>query len=207
MILNSKSNLIRDVGDLHKKLILFGVLLCVFITALVIMSSIKSSNILSGESVEEALTKYLESTGNPVFIEKIREKGTINEDTVLAFNLNVNLSSVSYSIVKKQRDGKWLVEKLDSIPTTKHPGETNPYSYASIVSEDVNGYWGVIFEPNIKTIVLRGEKEEFATVVDLPKGNALWYKVFRKSGEEMTDVVIVKAIDSNGKEVPWSFLD
>jgi hypothetical protein len=195
------------VGDLKKKLLLFSVILCMFTVLVIVVPSIKSKSSLTGESIEEAINKYSESMGNPIIIERIVEKVTIDKDTVLVFMLNENFSTVYYSIVKKQWNEKWMVKNLSGTPTTKHPGETNPYSYTNIISEDVNGYWGVIFDSIIETIVLRSDKEEFATVIDSPNSNPFWYKVYQKSGEEMANVEIVKAIDSEGNEVPWSSHD
>jgi hypothetical protein len=192
---------------LKKKTILFSVILCIFTVLVIVVPSITSKSSLTGDSIEEAINKYSESMGNPIIMERIVEKVTIDKDTVLVFMLNENFSSVYYSIVKKQWNGKWLVMNSSWTLTTKHPGETNPYSYVNIKSEDVNGYWGVIFDSNVETIVLRSDKEEVATVIDLPNSNPFWYKVYLKSSEEMANVEIIKAIDSDGNEVPWSSHD
>jgi hypothetical protein len=194
------------VGDLKKKLLLFSVILGLLIFLVIVMLRITNKG-HSGESIEEAINHYSESINNPFIVERIIEKVTIDKDTVLVFMMNENFSSVYYSLVKKQWNGKWMVMNMSWTSTTKHPGETNPYSYTNIISEDVNGYWGVIFDSNVETIVLRSDKEEFATVIDSPNSNPIWYKVYQKSSEEMANVEIVKAIDSNGKEVPWSSLD
>jgi hypothetical protein len=193
--------------DLKKESIVFSVILFILTVLLIFVASITSKSSLSGKSIEEAINKYSDSKGNPIIIERIIEKVTVEKDTVLVFMLNENYSTVYYCIVKKQWNGKWMVKNLSGTPTTKHPGETNPYSYTNIISEDVNGYWGVIFDSNVEMIVLRSDKEEFATVVDSPNSNPFWYKVYQKSGEEMVNVEIVKAIDSKGNEVPWSSHD
>jgi hypothetical protein len=193
--------------DLKKKSIVFSVILFIFTVLVIFVASITSKSSLSGNSIEEAINNYSDSKGNPIIIERIIEKVTVEKDTVLVFMLNENYSTVYYCIVKKHWNGKWMVKNLSGTPTTKHPGETNPYSYTNIISEDVNGYWGVIFDSNVEMIVLRSDKEEFATVVDSTNSNPFWYKVYQKSGEEMVNVEIVKAIDSKGNEVPWSSHD
>lgn len=189
---------------MKKKLILFSVFLCiVFGLILVIIQNLTNTGV-TAETIEEAIHQY---TDNPFLVEHIIEKVTIDEDIVLVFMLNENKTAVYYSILEKQWDGKWEVKNLSWIPTMKHPGETNPYSYANIKSENINGYWGVLFDSNIETIVMKSDKEEFANVIDSPNSNPIWYKIYKKTNEEMININIVKAIDSNGIEVPWSPFD
>jgi hypothetical protein len=178
-----------------------------FILLVSIVVRMTSKNSFTGNSIEETINQYSESMNHSKIIDRIIEKVIIDKETVLVFMLNENSSFAYYCIVKKQWNGKWMVMNLSGTPTTKHPGETNPYSYTNIKSEYVNGYWGVIFHPNVETIVLRSEKDEIAKVIDLPNSNSVWYKAYLKTGEEMKNIEIIKAIDSKGKEVPWSSFD
>lgn len=56
----------------------------------------------------------------------------------------------------------------------------------------------------METIVLQSEQEDYATVIHLANRQSIWYKVYEKTAEEFEDIEIVKAIDSNGEEVPWN---
>lgn len=191
---------------MKRKRLLFFALLFVIIVGIIIVSTIVSKRYTGSETLEEALELYSPSMRDYAENHLI-EKVNIDDYTVLIFFLNPNYDTVYYSLIEKQKNGNWTVLATSSLSTKKHPGETNPYSYSGILSEKFNGFWGVIFDQDIETLVLEANQEDNATVIQSPHCNPIWFKVYKKSQVALNDVKSIKAIDANGNEVPWDIFE
>ncbi|WP_067729539.1 glycosyltransferase family protein [Oceanobacillus damuensis] len=162
---------------------------------------------VTGDSIEEAIFEYTSNTSHLDMQAGILETVEIDKGTFLVFTQNENLDAIHSSVVRKKWNGKWKVATMSgNAPIEQHPGETNPYYWTRIGTDEAAGYWGVIYDSNVETIVLKNNKEERADVLDLPDYPPIWYKVKPHPSENFKNIDM-KAIDSKGEEVPWSPID
>ncbi|MFC4559758.1 hypothetical protein ACFO3D_16345 [Virgibacillus kekensis] len=159
---------------------------------------------VTGETIEESIFQYTSSDQNQVsnqgdLIEKIQVK----EDFYLVFTLNKSLDSINAFLIKKKWNGNWRVENMSGEASIElHPGAYSPYSWNGLSSEDFSGYWGVVYDSDVESIVLRKNmKEAHANIIDSTRFPPIWYKLYPES--DLNDIEIVKAVDIDGEEVPW----
>lgn len=155
--------------------------------------------------MEQAISEYTSKVGNVDRQAEILEDVKLNTDTFLVFTQDESRESVYASLVREKWNGKWMVLDMSgNIPLEKHSGETNPYLWATITSDDISGYWGVIYDKDVEKIVLETESEEEAKIAEISNFPPIWYKVYSDSSFQLEGIEELKAIDSQGNEIPWS---
>lgn len=160
----------------------------------------------NSDSIDEAIINYKLNTNHAVpghggVVGKLE----IRSETLMVFSFNGTRDSIHGSIVKKGWNRKWKVIDMSgsALPIERHPGEFYTYLWNGIATPELVGYWGVIYNPNIETIVLKNnDVEGKASILDLPNTPIIWYKLYPRLDSE--NIEIMRAIDSKGNEIPFS---